>query len=816
MVDHIVIDSEPFPISYTVGSSPRTDFSAPGPYFDATDIVVTIGGTLLSPSNYTLTGTAVSDGFSSGEIVLDTAVTNTVVIVDRILPIIRTTFIPLSGPLDINALNTQLSKSTAIDQQLDAKIDGFADELDENTTLVETLVANFNASIAIYATVAAATAATVAAAVFYIQTAGLLAAGDGGGGLYVRSASLVAGGFTSADGAFWAPAETQSASTTQPIIILAEGQSNITEAPLMGWTPASNAFMWNWDGVEGHIGTAFTPISSIVMGVSEKFASEVALANPDRRIYLIKIGFGGMDISHWLPGATSPDMFAITTGNVPPALAAIGATSINVLLWWQGETGIDAPGLYLANFETLQARFRLESWFPRSTPIVVFGIAPTLVTTNDASDMFNDYLHRVVAADPDLRRFVDSDIGGTSYWNPLAPVHRTALGYELNGATAAVEFLQGSGHVSKVPATAIQALEYGGLQVNGDHVVSQRYGSTAVTGITATSPVMVSDGHKIGTAGAAVLSAQIVADAPSGLGQSLKITVTTPSGSLSGVDNTVLYQRLEGYRVRKLKMGINTAAVPFSIVEWLKSSVACTVHYSVSNAANTRTYLQAVTIPANVWTPVGPLYFPGCNDGVWATDNATGVEVRLCLAASSAFLGQPGQWLSGSYLADPFGAQTNITATNGATFQRSGLFIVRGLEVPDPRHLADVMRSREHELVECSRQFYAVTRTDGQINAPLFDGLSYSTTNALIRAHYPKMRASPSLIISAASDFAVARESASSVVLTALTGLTLQTNQNSVERARLDAVTAGSLTAGQAVQLWQNSASALLGFDASL
>lgn len=115
---HIVIDASPFPISYTVGASARTNFTVPGPFFAHSDLVVTSGvTTLILNTDYTVTGTAVDGGFQDGTVVLAVAVTNTTVTIDRLVPVTRTTDFPNSGPLDMRAVNTQFDKIVAMVQQ---------------------------------------------------------------------------------------------------------------------------------------------------------------------------------------------------------------------------------------------------------------------------------------------------------------------------------------------------------------------------------------------------------------------------------------------------------------------------------------------------------------------------------------------------------------------------------------------------------------------------------------------------------------------------------------------------------------------------
>jgi hypothetical protein len=115
---HIQIDESPFPIAYTVGASPRTAFTVPGPFFATSDLVVTDGADeLVLNTDYTVTGTTVDGGYSDGTVTLAVAVTSTTITIDRQVPVTRTTDFSTSGPLDIRALNTQIDKIVAMLQQ---------------------------------------------------------------------------------------------------------------------------------------------------------------------------------------------------------------------------------------------------------------------------------------------------------------------------------------------------------------------------------------------------------------------------------------------------------------------------------------------------------------------------------------------------------------------------------------------------------------------------------------------------------------------------------------------------------------------------
>jgi hypothetical protein len=245
---------------------------------------------------------------------------------------------------------------------------------------------------------------------------------------------------------FWAERVGNKAPDGEPLVIFATGQSNFTQVPTFAWSPPSNLFVWNWDGTTGHVGTAFAAADATKINVSWKFAAEIAARDPNRNVYLITVAIGGQPISHWMTGASSPDVFADIVANVPAALTTIGLSKIDLMLWWQGESDAASPAAYPANFETVIGRFRALSWYPLSTPIVVFGITSTAISGTAANGVMNTVLQKCVAADPDRRMFVYPATFPQSYWDTTSSyLHMTAAGYSLAGAGAARAFLDGVG-----------------------------------------------------------------------------------------------------------------------------------------------------------------------------------------------------------------------------------------------------------------------------------------------------------------------------------------------------------------------------------
>jgi hypothetical protein len=215
-------------IGYTATAS-QTAFTVPFVFFENSDLWVYQNEVLLTLDlDYTVTGAEDEDG---GIVTLITGATvGDAILIARHIPIEKTTHIPPSGPLDIAAINVQISKLIAIDQQLSdqqerslhfpdsdsslsgemAGVDTRKNKLlafDENGLPIFVLgptfigityigVANIDSRVT-----AAATVFTIDINV--VQTHGYATPGDGGGADYVRGVFGDAGAFQDAGGVYW-------------------------------------------------------------------------------------------------------------------------------------------------------------------------------------------------------------------------------------------------------------------------------------------------------------------------------------------------------------------------------------------------------------------------------------------------------------------------------------------------------------------------------------------------------------------------------------------------------------------------------------
>lgn len=142
-MSHVQITSAAPRVDYTVANTPQTAFAVPFAYFDPTDLVVYVGGLLkVLTTDYTVAGTAVDGGFSSGTVTLNAAASNTTVSILRNTSILRTEDFPYpSSTLNIETLNTALDKITAWAQQLFAKLSRVMGQPDTDVTAIGALPA---------------------------------------------------------------------------------------------------------------------------------------------------------------------------------------------------------------------------------------------------------------------------------------------------------------------------------------------------------------------------------------------------------------------------------------------------------------------------------------------------------------------------------------------------------------------------------------------------------------------------------------------------------------------------------------------------
>lgn len=161
--------------STVVGGTPTDTFEFAFPFWSAADIIVKVDGLALDPSDYAVTGLfiqfdengdpiEVEGGYGSGVVTLETPVTDCVVTLDRFVVGARETVFAKNTPLPMTALNADLNKNVARQQDLERRVNSVqAGEVDP-AMLVEIVEATVGDQLgAISDEAAAATAAAAAA-----------------------------------------------------------------------------------------------------------------------------------------------------------------------------------------------------------------------------------------------------------------------------------------------------------------------------------------------------------------------------------------------------------------------------------------------------------------------------------------------------------------------------------------------------------------------------------------------------------------------------------------------------------------------------
>jgi hypothetical protein len=273
--------------------------------------------------------------------------------------------------------------------------------------------------------------------------------------------------------------------------------------------------------------------------------------------------------------------------------------------------------------------------------------------------------------------------------------------------------------------------------INGAMVIDQRNAGASVT-INASSytyPVDRFAGFGEPTDG--VFTLQQSSTAPTGFTNSLVATVTTADSSIGATQRYFIRQAIEGYNVADMGFGASGAST-FTLSFWTRSSLTGTFGGSLMNDNFDRAYPFTYTISsANTWEQK-TITITGDTSGTWLKTNGGGLYVFWSIGAGSSRIGTAGAWQTP---ASPlFGAtgQTNIIATNGATFYITGVQLEKGSTAT-----SFDFRSYGTELALCQR-YYVRVKPSGAGYPFQGAGIAFSTSNARLNIPFPvQMRAIP-------------------------------------------------------------------------
>ena len=291
---------------------------------------------------------------------------------------------------------------------------------------------------------------------------------------------------------------------------------------------------------------------------------------------------------------------------------------------------------------------------------------------------------------------------------------------QINGMTPTAQSLQG----------------FRNRIINGNMVIDQRNAGASVSLVSGGGNTFSADRWYVENATDGTATIQQVSDAPTGFSNSIKYTVTATDASLASDQAAWIQQRIEGFNFSDMLYG-TASAQTVTVSFWVKSSVTGTFGVTLANSAYNRGYPASFTVnSANTWEQKTAT-IAGDTTGTWiGATNGIGVRVSFGIAAGSSRSAASGAWGAGVILGVT--GQVNLMATNGATFQVTGVQLEAGsVATPFER------RPYGTELQLAQRYFARFNSLGGSYRG-VGAGVSESATSISCVVKYPvTMRSGP-------------------------------------------------------------------------
>lgn len=235
------------------------------------------------------------------------------------------------------------------------------------------------------------------------------------------------------------------------------------------------------------------------------------------------------------------------------------------------------------------------------------------------------------------------------------------------------------------------------MVINGDMRIDQRNSGSALSAHNANLfPV---DRFRCLENTDGSFSMQRVADAPTGFEYSLKFTVTGTDTSLTTNQFTRALHPIEGHNTSHLNWGTSNAKT-CTLSFYVKSSVAGQYYINIFNNSATRAMVKGYTIDAaNTWEKK-EITIIGDQTGTWETNNLAGIYIGWSQGSGPTYHTTTLDAYQSAFVMVK-SDQTNLTATNGATWQLTGVQFELGEKATDFEH-----KSYAEELAKAQRYYY--------------------------------------------------------------------------------------------------------------
>lgn len=302
------------------------------------------------------------------------------------------------------------------------------------------------------------------------------------------------------------------------------------------------------------------------------------------------------------------------------------------------------------------------------------------------------------------------------------------------GATASLSIQVGG---STAAAFNTNGLFFRNRIINGDMRIDQRNAGANVTlSGSANYPV---DRFVVYTSSGSSNTGARSTTVPTGFKNSLLVTVGTGAAPVAASYNQI-GQIIEGFNVADLGYGA-AGALTTTLSFWVRASITgtyCVALANASTAGTRRSYIAEYSInSANTWE-YKTVTITGDTSGTWTTDNGQGLQVWFDIGSGSNYQSTANAWGNGAFFRTS--NQTNLIATNGATFYITGVQLETGVTAtPFER------RPYGTELMLCQRYYQTVKAINGTSGG--------TSTTVFANVQYSEMRITPNYAVTGALVF---------------------------------------------------------------
>jgi hypothetical protein len=344
---------------------------------------------------------------------------------------------------------------------------------------------------------------------------------------------------------------------------------------------------------------------------------------------------------------------------------------------------------------------------------------------------------------------------------------------------------------------------------NGRVEIDQRATLATPAPITTGTPTYGPDGFvgvKVSGSVVATIGKVAVVNTPmTGSLSACKLNVTTAASTAAG-DQIAIRRVVEGNIFSRASFGSAQAAALY-LSFWIESSTSGTVHISLRNAANNRSYVTTYNVASANTRTLCQATIPGDTGGTWVTDANASATLDISGAVGSTYWGTAGAWsASDTRGTSASGILGNAVHSISISDVYLGTEPISGVTTDYPHVPYDV------ELLRCKRYLQRWDASASSSTAFMIGEVTGTTAGNATMQLNPEMRDAPTLSTSAIAGFSQSNANGT----TALSALTLG-SRSSRQNAFLNSTcAAGGFAAGQAGRLQANVTTAVLTLSAEL